>query len=822
MKETRTKIICMVLIMAILAVYWQVVGCGFINLDDNHYIIENYHVKQGLNLKAIKWAFTTMYFSNWHPLTWLSYMLDYQLSGMHAGMYHVENVIFHILNTLLLFLVLNRMTKATWKSAFVAALFALHPIHVESVAWISERKDVLSTFFGLLTIWAYVRYIGHKSIKTYILTLSFFSLGLMAKPMLVTLPFVMLLLDYWPLGRINIDKTNELAQKDRPSPIVLEKIPFLIMAIASSIITFIAQKSGGSVATFTMVPFHVRIENALISYISYIYKMVWPYHLAVPYPYPKVIPIWQVTEAVLILSGISILAVTAMRRHPYLLVGWLWYLGTLVPVIGVVQVGSQAMADRYTYIPLIGIFVMISWGIPELLNKWQYKKQTLSITAGVALTILMIITYIQLGYWKNSIILFKHTLEITPDNTGALLNLGQALYKKGSVDEAIKYYLKSLEINPMSAMACCNLAVALRAKGKLDEADKYYLKALEINPRYIEAYYNLGNLLDSQGKVDRAIYYYRKASQLDPENVDIHYNLAIALEKAGRIEDAIREYSKALRLSPDSPDIHINLGLTLASQGKIEAAIRHYKKALSIKHDSLEAHLDLGVALTKLGRLDEAIRHYLDALKIDPNCIEAHNDLGIALLGKGKIDKAIRHFKEVLRIRPNDAEAKKNLEIARKSKERTVKLNQAITKLKDMLKVEPRNPALHIKLGDLYRVKGEIDNAIEQYKNALSIEPRSIEVFNKMAIAYASRGEYNLALSSLKEIIEFRPDNAAGYYNIACIYARQNKKDEAISWLKKAIDRGFNNWVLIRTDPDLENIRRTSYYKELVERVGKE
>ena len=366
--------ICFSLVISILCIYWQVRHFSFVNYDDPQYVTANYAVQAGLAFENIRWAFTAVHANNWHPLTWLSHMLDCQIYGLDPGRHHLTNVLFHILNTLLLFLVFKKMTGALWKSAFVAALFALHPLHVESVVWVAERKDVLSTFFFMLTLWSYTRYVERTNLYNYLMVLLFFMLGLMTKPMLVTLPFVFLLLDYWPLQRFCFGSSDSNGQRSFYWGLVWEKMPLFILSSASSVVTYLVQKSSGAVNSLAAIPFHVRIANALLSYVSYIEKMLWPEHLAVLYPYPNVILPWKIVCAGLLLMMISVFIFRRLRSKPYLAVGWLWYLGTLVPVIGIVQVGAQAMADRYTYVPLIGIFFIAAWGGADLVTKWRFRK----------------------------------------------------------------------------------------------------------------------------------------------------------------------------------------------------------------------------------------------------------------------------------------------------------------------------------------------------------------------------------------------------------------------------------------------------------------
>jgi tetratricopeptide (TPR) repeat protein len=629
--KRRDILVCMFLVLSTLSVYWQVHNYDFVNFDDDKYVSDNRHVQVGLTLESITWAFTTNHVSNWHPLTWLSHMLDCQFYGINPGRHHLTNLLFHIANTLLLFFVFRKMTGHLWQSTFVASLFALHPLHVESVAWISERKDVLSTFFWLLTMWSYILYVQHPRVDKYLLVLLFFILGLMAKPMLVTLPFVLLLLDFYPLYRFHKSAdSNNSYQRPIVFRLVLEKIPLFVLVVMSSAMTFYAQKHGGSVASLDTIPIQARIANALVSYVYYILKMIYPSKLAVLYPHSVILPWWQVTGACLLLLSISFLAIRVIKQSPYFVVGWLWYLGTLVPVIGLVQVGSQSMADRYTYIPLIGIFIIIIWSIAEFVTRWNDKKIILPTIATAILFVFMTITFLQVGYWENSITLFEHTLEVTSNNRTAHNNLGLALQEQGRIDDAIKHYLEALRIKPDYEDAHNNLGLALQEQGRIDDAIKHYLEALRIKPDYEDA----------------------------------HSNLGVALREQGRIDDAIKHYLEALRIKPDLEEAHNNLGIALQEQGRIDDAIKHYLEALRIKPDYGETHYNLGNALKEQGRIDDAIKHYLEALRIMPDYEDAHNNLAIALFHKGDIDGAIDHFRKALQINPNYIHAKNNLKKA--------------------------------------------------------------------------------------------------------------------------------------------------------------
>jgi len=461
LKKYHVLFIYLVLALAVRVVFWPVHNYKFINYDDPAYVTQNPHVKAGINSDSIIWAFRTSAAGNWHPLTWLSHMLDCQLFGAKAGGHHVVNLMFHLVNTLLLFSIFKRMTGAIWQSAFVAALFAMHPLNVESVAWIAERKNVLSTMFWLLTMAAYLRYVRRPGIVRYLLMIFVFALGLMAKPMLITLPFVLLLLDYWPLGRFQIGgSAKNSSQQSCKSPdnnsqwqvfyrLVFEKIPIFILSAVSSTVTFLIQSNFGVLTGSDVCPLKIRIANALVSYLMYLQKMVWPNRLAVFYPHPlDSIPLWQVAAAAVIIIAISILAVCLSRNRKYLAVGWLWYLGTLVPVIGLVQTGEQAMADRYAYVPFIGLFIIIAWGSQDLLAKWLRRKSVFGISATIVLVVLAVCTHIQLRYWRNSITLLEHSIAVTDNNYLAHYNLAHALIDDGRTNEAVAHFKEVLRIKP--------------------------------------------------------------------------------------------------------------------------------------------------------------------------------------------------------------------------------------------------------------------------------------------------------------------------------------------------------------------------------------
>ena len=618
-------LVCLFFVIAVLAVYWQVRNHDFINFDDDLYITMNPHVQAGLTWDSITWAFTSTHASNWHPLTWLSHMLDCQIYGMNPGQHHLTNVLLHILNTILLFLVFKRMTKDLWQSAFVAALFGLHPLHVESVVWLAERKDVLSTFFWMLTLWSYLRYVEHSMLSRYLAVLLFFISGLMAKPMLVTLPFVLLLLDYWPLERFRLESSED-GRQCRPRRyylgLVWEKIPLFLLSAVSSFVTYMAQKSSGAVSTLAVIPVHVRIANAMVSYVSYIGKMIWPHNLAVLYPYPKSIIYWQVAGAGVLLGGITLVVFRMVKTKPYVAVGWFWFLGTLVPVIGLVQAGSQAMADRYTYVPLIGLFVIVAWGIPDIFAEWRYKKAALAISAFFVLSVFMICTGVQVGKWRNSITLFQNAVEVTENNYVAYEKLGEALAAQGRNDSAIKHYSEALRIRPDFTSTYLSMGVALREEGNYEAAIRYFLEALRINPDNAMAHNNLGVVFARKGKDKEAVFQFYEAIRIDPDYAGAYYNLGKIYANQGKIEDAMQYYRKTLHFDPKMPQALYNLSWILSTHK--DAEFRNGKEALTLaeslctitQHRQPLALDSLAAAYAEVGKFEEAVLTANKALKL--------------------------------------------------------------------------------------------------------------------------------------------------------------------------------------------------------------
>lgn len=555
-RKNQAIMLGMALLIITISVYLPLGNCQFLNFDDPVYVTENRHIISGISMKNVMWAFTSFEAGNWHPVTWLSHMTDVRIYGMAPRGHHLSSLGIHALATLLLFMLLYRMTSAPWQSSFVAALFALHPVHVESVAWVAERKDVLSAFFGFLTLFIYVKFTENRKTTLYLSALLAFIAGLMAKPMLVTLPAVMLLLDYWPLCR----SRQTMSPMKELFLLIKEKTPFILCSLCSGIITIYAQKSGGAVAALSAIPLSLRIENSLIAYVSYIGKLIYPKGLAIYYPMPVYNARWQVAGALVLLLGISAAAVLIRRRAPWVAVGWFWFVITLIPVIGIVQVGSQLMADRYTYIPAIGLFMTAAWGIPATIRNIRLKKTILATLYAAAIIISIVVTRQQLTYWNNNIDLYKHTLSVTTGNYVTHISLGLALQAQGNLAAAIMEFQQATRINPGSKNAHNALGMAFDSIGDLDSAIREYQLALQIDSTFKEASNNLGIALAGRGYLNAAIQELQRAVVLNPNNSEVHFNLGLAHERKGNPGEAIREYREALRLNPSNRKAQTGLG----------------------------------------------------------------------------------------------------------------------------------------------------------------------------------------------------------------------------------------------------------------------
>jgi tetratricopeptide (TPR) repeat protein len=649
--DRQKLIIYLTLTVVTFTVFWQVNLYDFTNFDDPLYVTENSHIQSGITLTGIRWAFATTYADSlWHPLIWLSLMLDYQLFGLNAGGYHITNLILHIFSTLLLFWLFNRMTGAIWKSAFVAAIFALHPLHVESVAWIAERKDVLSAFFWMLTLCLYVYYTEKPVIKRYLPVVFCFVLALMSKPMVITLPVILILLDYWPLKRFEFREGNFVLWQ------LKEKIPFFILSAVFSLITIYTQYN----PSIKYFPFGLRIANASVSYITYLEKTFMPSDLAVFYPYPAQIPLWQVLGATLLILVISALVIGAAKRLPYLFVGWLWYAITLLPVIGIVQSGEQAMANRYHYLPSIGIAIILAWCIPLFFTHQNLRKIILFPAGVFFISILSFITWQQCGHWQNSIKLWNYNLQITKNNALAHNNLGLALFTNGKSKEAIGHYNKAIRLIPDNVIFYNNRANSYAALGQLKRAIEDYNEAIRLNPHFSDAYCNLGIIQIKLGLYQNASDYFSKAIRLRPDDASYYSDRGISYANLGQYRLAMEDYNHAISLKPNDADLYYIRGAAYHNLGRYQSAVDDFNEAIRLKPSNAGFFYNRGNAYFKLGRYQSAVDDFNEAIRLKPDYADAYNNRGAAYFKIRRYQSAVKDFNEVLRLKPDYADAYNN------------------------------------------------------------------------------------------------------------------------------------------------------------------
>ncbi|MGA3268904.1 MAG: tetratricopeptide repeat protein [Verrucomicrobiota bacterium] len=766
-----TVVVCLLLAAGVGAVFGQTLRFAFVNYDDIANVYDNPNIVPGLTWRGIGWAFTHIQVARWAPIATLSRLLDCTLFGLWPGGHHLTNMLLHMAASLLLFLVLKQMSGAFWRSAFVAAVFAFHPLQVESVAWVSARGDVLSALFFMLTLWAYVRYVHQSTVpaaastfqrftlhasRYYWLALGFFALGLMSKTMVVTLPLILLLLDYWPLGRFTpTPDVGVGAQRFNASTLqrlLVEKIPFFILSAAGCLTTVLAQSRAG--ADFPVAPWPWRVGNAFVSYADYIGELFYPARLAVFYPHPGThLALWKVGLSVLILAIISIGVIVGRRKQPWLLVGWLWYLGMLVPVIGIVNNGDHARADRYTYLPQIGLGILVAWGAAELLGRAALPRRRLLLgsAAGVTLAALMAVAYIQTGYWKDSVTLWRHTLACTSGNRLAHDNLGAALGSQGKWAEARQQFDQALQLDPNDAGTHNDLGLVLDAQGKRGEAIEQYERALELKPAYAGARVNLGDALAAQGNLTEAIQQFEQALQLEPDSAEAHYNLGIALARQGKSDQAIQEFQQALRLRPNLSDAQKYLAKLLASQGRSPEAVQLYQRALQLDPNSAKTHFSLGQALAQEGKWDEAIQEYGKALQLTPDQPAIHVSWGVALAAQRNFNEAIQHYQQALQLDPDSVEA-------------------------------------HSDLGAALAAQGNWAQAVQQCERAVQLAPDQALPQMNLGNVLAMQGKMAEAIPHFERAVQLKPDYAKAHFNLAAALDHEGKSAEALPHFQQALD----------------------------------
>jgi protein O-mannosyl-transferase len=676
-----------------LAVFWPLLSSGYVLLDDPEYVFENPQVVSGLTWPGVRWAFTTGYAANWHPLTWLSLMTDVALFGMNPGGYHAMNLLLHAVAAVLVFLAFRSLTGRTGRSAWIAALFAVHPAHVESVAWISERKDVLSAVFWFATILAYISWVRKRGVRRYALVLLLFVLGLMSKPMVVTLPAVLFLLDVWPLGRVRDAETSEPPRRVVGRRI-LEKLPLFLLAIASSVITFLVQRAWGAVRPLEVYPIGVRLGNAILAYVRYLRVAFWPTGLAVFYPHPgKSITLAAVAGGIVLLLAITAAVVALRRSAPFLFVGWTWFVVTLLPVIGLVQVGNQATADRYTYIPYVGLFLAIAWGAAGIADRVAWGRGVLRAAAIASAGALAVTAAFQARVWKDSETLLLHAIRVTRDNDVVQNNLGNYYNTIGRPNDALPHLEEALRLRPNDPAVIVNIGHSLYLLKRYDEAGAKFSEVVRREPENDVALNNLARVRYLQGDIREAIRLYGAAVARKPDWLEVRKRLVSALLVDGQNAAAVLELqrmvsdfpkddesrqllaeARAYVRDPSSPSglrlrtmlagEHRDLGITLMQRNRDAEAARELDRALALFPDDLAAHLNRGVLFSQEGRLDAAAAEFRESLRIDPRSALAHTNLGYVLYLQGRRQEAIAEHREALRLQPDFPLARNNLEIA--------------------------------------------------------------------------------------------------------------------------------------------------------------
>ncbi len=784
-RKRADLLVCAALVLAVLAVYWPVRGFDFLNYDDNVIFSGNPFVRLGLTWRGLAWAWGpgTFYYEYWHPLMWWSDMLDCALFGLRPGWHHLVNVLFHAANTLLLFALLRRVTGLFWRRAVVAALFALHPLHVESVAWLAERKDLLAAFFWLLSIGAYVEYARQtKSSKlSYALALVCFALGLMSKPMVVTLPFVLLLLDFWPLGRFTGPRV--------PAGLIREKWPFFVLMLLSCGITFLTVKSGNHVLSAGDIPWSLRLANVPVAYARYLGKLVWPANLAVLYPLPKQWPVWQVLGATLIIVLLTWLVLARARRAGYLVFGWFLFLGTLVPVIGLVSVGSQAMADRYMYLPSIGLLIAGVWAVADATHRWRNRTALLGGSVAVSLLALGVTTRTQVFFWKDSVALFAHAAAATRDNAVAECNLGEALATRRQWDEAMSRLDVALRLRPDMPEALDNEGRVLDEQGKTEDAAARFGRAIAARPAWNAPHRNFGLLLLKHGKLEDAIAQFRIAVQLEGHDDSAFAHLGLALLQQGKLDDAIAACRSALAIAPNALAENV-IGGALDTQGHADEAARHYLAATRIEPDFAEPRNNLGAFLNARDKFAEARDQLVEALKLKPDFADAHFNLGNSLLALGNLKDAAAEFSAVVRLQPADVEA--HFQLARILAQEG-DLPGAAAQYAEALRLRPEFPEAHAGLAAILARQGNDGPAIAEYNAALQLTPQNPAWMRKLAWLLATTTEH--ALGNAREALRLSrladdlaaPATAEDWDTRGAVCAEAGQFPEAITAATKAL-----------------------------------
>jgi tetratricopeptide (TPR) repeat protein len=780
----QPALVAAALIVGTMLLYARTLGNDFVNYDDGTYITRNLEVQKGFNLENIIWAWTTIEGANWHPLTWMSLEFDYQLFGLNPAGFHFTNMLLHAASAGLLFGVLWLWTRAMWRSALVAALFAWHPLRVESVAWAAERKDVLCGFFFMLSLWAYARYVQsegtRKQVASYLMVTLAVALGLLAKPMLVTVPFLLLLLDYWPLLRLNGhlrrqgDESSSSGRRrgDRLDYVygpIVEKIPLLCLVAAAAVLTFYAQHTGKTVISMDAIGLKLRIENAIISYVRYLIMLVWPSSLAVFYPYPgSDYPLWQASGAAILLIGLTGIALLYAAVRPYMIVGWLWYLASLVPVIGLIQVGAQALADRYTYLPAIGVFLAVVWLGADVCRVCKVPSIVCGAVCSAMLAIFCLVTWHQEGIWRDGMALWQHALAVTPGNYVAYTDYGYVLSFSERLEEAREYFLKAHELRLDLAEPHYNLAAVCEKLDSMDEARQNYERAIQLKPDYAECYFQLGRLLAKEGKTKEAIPYYEKATAIKPNYAEAEEGLAWALSQQGLLDDSIMHYGKALQSKPNDANLLCNLGLVLTRLGRTSEAIDQFHRALQDDPEMTEARQGMAECFVAEGRLGEAIQQCESVLEKDDSNAKVRTLLGAIRQQQGDWQGAEECFRQALQYDPNMVEA----------------LNG---------------------LGSVFWIKGDLEKAREHFERAIRLNPSSTVGQSNLGMVLAQQGKFDEAARHYGEALQGKPDDVVSRAKFGINLYRAGKQAEALDQFRRVNQTAWQ--LATNPDPRIRNGR---------------
>ena len=827
--KNQALLIAVFLCILTLIPYWQVRKYDFVTFDDPLYVTKNEQVKKGLTLESIRSAFSLGIPGErgtyWHPLTTLSHTLDVQLFGLDGGVHHLVNLVVHSANVVLLFLVFTLMTRAPVRSGLVALLFALHPVNVDSVAWIAERKNLLSTFFWLLTMLCYYWYTRKLSIVRYGSMVVIFSLGLLSKPMLVSLPFVLLLLDYWPLKRITFETGESLSEKKRKfvellkkkrkqlCRLVLEKIPLLVLSLVSIYVSMLSLRLTRQIGYGVPIPFGLRVENAIVSYIHYLYKMVLPLNLTFFYPFPKEVPFYQVALSALLIGMMTLVVFTMFRRHKYLTVGWLWYLGTLFPVIGLVQGGLwPQIAERWAYVPFIGIFIMVVWGGWELLSPLRFGRIVAAVVSSSVIIVLMIMTYTQTGYWKDNYTFYTRGIEVNSANYIAFTNLGIVFLERKDFDKARDFFEKTLEITSTYPYPYYNLA-RIAETNNPEEAISFYYQALQRDPGYLEAYKSLAKLFLDLDRLEESMQVYEHARKIYPNDKYVLNGIASVLLKSDKPLDAKEYLNQVLQKNPRFAIALNNMGVVHNTLGNTNEAIDQFLAALQADPTYAEAYNNLAILYQQQGRDDEALTHFLEAVRHDPEDEKAHYNLGVLYAKQNNISAAREQFVKAVQINPEHSEAHYGLALCYS---RLGTIDLAMFHLRETLRIDPDEVRARQILDVLLEQTQAISDEITRLSVLEEQSPRDPRLLLNLVVRYKQIGEVGIAMEYLKKIATLLPENHEVYYNMACLSSIQNRIDETLEHLEKAIEKGFSNWELMKTDPDLENVRADARFQGLI------